>query len=56
MSFLQNFAEIQTLFDAYIEEAEQKHLEFQKFFLAKDQTISSFEKDLNLAKKQVVMA
>ena len=44
------------LFDAYVEEAEQKHLEFQKIFLAKDQTISSLEKDLNLAKKQVVMA
>ncbi|MFS7917044.1 hypothetical protein Hanom_Chr03g00184481 [Helianthus anomalus] len=44
------------LFDAYTEEAELKQLEFQRFFLAKDQTVSSLERDLNLAKKQMVMA
>ncbi|MFS7984980.1 hypothetical protein Hanom_Chr11g00992991 [Helianthus anomalus] len=47
--FEEYFADM--LFDAYVGEAEQKHLEFQKIFLAKDQTISSLEKDLNLAKK-----
>ncbi|KAJ0561791.1 hypothetical protein HanHA300_Chr06g0226971 [Helianthus annuus] len=54
--FEEYFSDIQMLFDAYVEEAEQKHLEFQKFFLAKDETIPSLERELNLAKKQVVMA
>ncbi|KAJ0820207.1 hypothetical protein HanPSC8_Chr16g0705161 [Helianthus annuus] len=52
--FSEKFAEIQMWYDAHVEEAEQKHLEFHKIFLAKDQTISSLKKELNQAKKQVV--
>ncbi|KAJ0912334.1 hypothetical protein HanRHA438_Chr06g0273081 [Helianthus annuus] len=32
----EKFAEIHMLMDSYAEEAEQKHLDFQKIFLAKD--------------------
>ncbi|MFS7967968.1 hypothetical protein Hanom_Chr09g00792041 [Helianthus anomalus] len=44
------------LLDSHLEEAEQKHLDFQKMFLAKDKKISSLEKDLNLGQKELVMA
>ncbi|KAJ0578315.1 hypothetical protein HanIR_Chr05g0245931 [Helianthus annuus] len=51
----EKFAEIQMLLDHNLAEAEQKNLDFQKIFLAKDKTISSLEKDLNLVKKELVL-
>ncbi|KAJ0765331.1 hypothetical protein HanPI659440_Chr08g0302211 [Helianthus annuus] len=51
----EKFAEIQMLLDSHLEEAEQKNLDFQKIFLAKDKTISALEKDLNQVKKDLVL-
>ncbi|KAJ0560933.1 hypothetical protein HanHA300_Chr06g0217031 [Helianthus annuus] len=51
----EKFAEIQMLLNQHLEEAEQKNLDFQKMFLAKDKKISSLEKDLNLAQKELVL-
>ncbi|MFS8034534.1 hypothetical protein Hanom_Chr17g01582271 [Helianthus anomalus] len=44
------------LLDSYTEEAEQKHLDFQKMYLAKDQKIATLENDVNLVKRELVLA
>ncbi|MFS7927235.1 hypothetical protein Hanom_Chr04g00306601 [Helianthus anomalus] len=51
----EKFVEIQMLLDHNLEEAEQKNLDFQKMFLAKDKRISSLEKDLNLVQMELVL-
>ncbi|KAM0064633.1 hypothetical protein Hdeb2414_s0003g00105311 [Helianthus debilis subsp. tardiflorus] len=51
-----NFAENQMLLDQHLEDAEQKNLDFQQMFLAKDKKISSLEKEVNLLQKEVVLA
>ncbi|KAJ0585195.1 hypothetical protein HanHA89_Chr05g0197501 [Helianthus annuus] len=43
------------LLDHHFEEAEQKHLDFQKMFLAKDQKIASLENAINLVKRELVL-
>ncbi|KAM0050026.1 hypothetical protein Hdeb2414_s0008g00292781 [Helianthus debilis subsp. tardiflorus] len=43
------------LLDHNLEEAEQKHLDFQKMFLAKDKKISSLENEINLVKRELVL-
>ncbi|MFS7964340.1 hypothetical protein Hanom_Chr08g00749101 [Helianthus anomalus] len=51
----EKFAEIQMLLDSHTEEAEQKILDFQKIFLAKDKKISSLENEVNLVKRELVL-
>ncbi|MFS7955717.1 hypothetical protein Hanom_Chr07g00645911 [Helianthus anomalus] len=50
------FAEVQILLDQHLAEAEQKNLDFQQMFLAKDKKISSLEKEVNLLQKELVLA
>ncbi|KAM0025490.1 putative RNA-directed DNA polymerase [Helianthus debilis subsp. tardiflorus] len=54
--FEEYVSEIHMLLDSQAEEAEQKHLDFQKLFLAKDQKIASLENDVNLVKMELVLA
>ncbi|MFS7937648.1 hypothetical protein Hanom_Chr05g00430081 [Helianthus anomalus] len=49
------FAEIHMLQDSHAEEADQKLLDFQKIFLAKDKKISSLENEINLVKRELVL-
>ncbi|XP_021985226.1 nucleoporin GLE1-like [Helianthus annuus] len=51
----EKFAEIQMLLDHHFEEAEQKHLDFQKMFLAKYKKIISLENEINLVKKELAL-
>ncbi|MFS7905045.1 hypothetical protein Hanom_Chr01g00043141 [Helianthus anomalus] len=50
----EKFADIQMLLDQHLAKAEQKNLDFQQMFLAKDKKISSPEKDINLLQKELV--
>ncbi|MFS7964137.1 hypothetical protein Hanom_Chr08g00746691 [Helianthus anomalus] len=52
---MQKFTEIHMLLESQAEEAEQKHLDFQKIFLAKDKKISSLENEINLVKRELVL-
>ncbi|MFS8023033.1 hypothetical protein Hanom_Chr16g01446681 [Helianthus anomalus] len=52
---VQKFVEVQILLDQHLAEAEQKNLNFQQIFLAKDKNISSVERDVNLLQKVLVL-
>ncbi|MFS7943763.1 hypothetical protein Hanom_Chr06g00504041 [Helianthus anomalus] len=53
--FEEYISEIQMLLDHNLAEAEQKNLDFQQMFLAKDMKIYSLEKDLNLVQKELFL-
>ncbi|MFS7954282.1 hypothetical protein Hanom_Chr07g00628471 [Helianthus anomalus] len=50
------FAEVQIFMDQRLAEAEEKNLDFQKIALPKDKKISSLEKDINMLKKELLLA
>ncbi|KAJ0771833.1 hypothetical protein HanPI659440_Chr07g0273591 [Helianthus annuus] len=51
----EKFAEVQILLDQHLVEAEQKNLDFQQIFLAKDKKISSLETDINALQKELLL-
>ncbi|KAJ0521786.1 hypothetical protein HanIR_Chr10g0475061 [Helianthus annuus] len=52
----EKFVEVQILLDQHLAKAEQKNLDFQQMFLAKDKKISSLKKEINLLQKELVLA
>ena len=52
----QKFAEIKTFIDGHAEELEEQRFHFEKISLAKDKKISSLENEINLLKKEAILA